>query len=85
MTKIILIDELDNEHLVATFKTEIEAQMSASLLQALLLPDSKKHYRVITKTKQGVYSISPNSLSSYVGNIHQLYTSLRSVYLSCIY
>ena len=82
MAKIILIDELNNEHLVATFKCDSEAYMSASLLQSLLLPNSKKTYRVITKGKLGVRQSIPNSLSSYVGNIQPLYDSLRHLFIN---
>lgn len=83
MAKIILFDELDREHLVATFKTDIEANMSASLLQALLLPDSKKYYRVITKNKyKESCSRIPEDLTRYVGNIKPLYDSLRHLYIN---
>lgn len=47
--KIILIDAYENEVLVATFKTPIEANQAASMFQSMLHPESKSMYVVETK------------------------------------
>jgi hypothetical protein len=77
--KVILIDPANNETLVATFKSDIEAFQAASLFQALTVTNGYV-YRIEHKHNGVLRRTAPQPFTQVVGNSPHLHELLDPLY-----
>ena len=75
--KIILVDPVGNETVVATFRSTIEAFQAASLFQAICNTDNYTYYVDYHVKGKGFRRTQPDSLSSLVNNSKVLQAKLN--------
>lgn len=80
-SKVILIDSVGNETLVATFRSTVEAFQAAALFQNIIGENTSYSYYVDHLVKgKGMKRTAPDNLRATVSNITNLYNSLKPLY-----